>query len=611
MIKIVQLFLLLTLFVFATEKPTLTIYTYDAFAASWGPAPKIKQAFEKEHHCNVKFVGLSSSIGALRKIQLEGKRTKADILLGLDTSIAQVAKKTGLFVPHELNTTKLELPAPYSDDTFIPFDYSFFAFVYDVNRLKNVPDSFEALATMPKDFKIVIQDPRSSTAGLGLLLWVKSVYGDKAGEYWKRLAPHILTITKGWSEAYGLFLKGGINGGGTTSTDGGITSNTYSLVDGKNSAIMGALKNANVKVYKYTNIDTIIAETTTGNLGEFSLSLTAISDTELLLVEVRGGFDIDTNDDGELDSSPTENRGMIRGWVKASELKNGNVNVTLLSEVVYNYTKHLISQVHQDDFEQALDSITKRLFKSSETAASYDDIKSFNPLKSDMKSKLSFDYTDLIKENSLASFIHSDSNDTVLTEKLTELFRTKLSFNAIDLIQNKSYYKVTLIPGLKTDFAANTVNIFVRNESNESKLNDFVSADGNVTFTATPNEEMKIIDWDGCNKISEDKTQCTVINIQEDKTIMPRIQYKENVYSDNVKDLTGYTVAINDNNYTVNLDLDTDSTTRAFIEGIVTDDIIIKRDGDTRFFRKIVSVNKVDDYNYIFITDDMFESFWE
>jgi len=207
-VKIVIFLLFLTLSLLAAEKSTLTIYTYDAFAASWGPAPKIKQAFEKEHNCNIKFVGLSSSIGALRKIQLEGKRTKADILLGLDTSIAQVAKKTGLFIPHELNTSKLELPAPYTDDTFTPFDYSFFAFVYDVDKVKQVPDSFEALALMPKDFKIVIQDPRSSTAGLGLLLWVKSVYGDKAGTYWKRLAPHILTITKGWSEAYGLFLKG-------------------------------------------------------------------------------------------------------------------------------------------------------------------------------------------------------------------------------------------------------------------------------------------------------------------------------------------------------------------------------------------------------------------
>lgn len=129
-------------------------------------------------------------------------------MLGLDTSIAQVAKKTGLFIAHELNTSKLDLPVPYSDDTFTPFDYSFFAFVYDENKLVNVPSSFEALASMPKDFKIVIQDPRSSTAGLGLLLWVKSIYGDKAGEYWKRLSPYILTITKGWSEAYGLFLKG-------------------------------------------------------------------------------------------------------------------------------------------------------------------------------------------------------------------------------------------------------------------------------------------------------------------------------------------------------------------------------------------------------------------
>ena len=42
----------------------------------------------------------------------------------------------GLFIPHELNTSKLELPAPYNDDTFTPFDYSFFAFVYDENKLK-------------------------------------------------------------------------------------------------------------------------------------------------------------------------------------------------------------------------------------------------------------------------------------------------------------------------------------------------------------------------------------------------------------------------------------------------------------------------------------------
>ncbi len=191
------------------DNNTLTIYTYDAFAADWGPAPKIKKAFEKSHHCKLNFVGVSSSIGALRKIQLEGEDTKADILLGLDTATAQIAKDTGLFAYHDNNLSILNrLPISYTDRVFVPFDYSYFAFVYDSDKLKNPPTSFEALAKMPKDFKIVIEDPRSSTPGLGLLLWVKEIYGDKAADYWKRLAPHILTITKGWSEAYNLFLKG-------------------------------------------------------------------------------------------------------------------------------------------------------------------------------------------------------------------------------------------------------------------------------------------------------------------------------------------------------------------------------------------------------------------
>ena len=56
--------------------------------------------------------------------------------------------------------------------------------------------------------KIAIQDPRTSTPGLGLLLWVKSVYGDKAGDAWAKLKGRVLTVTPGWSEAYGLFTKG-------------------------------------------------------------------------------------------------------------------------------------------------------------------------------------------------------------------------------------------------------------------------------------------------------------------------------------------------------------------------------------------------------------------
>lgn len=193
---------------YASEKPVLTVYTYDSFAADWGPGPKVKEAFEGECACELNFVASDSAIGSLRKVQLEGSETKADIVLGLDTNIVEAARETGLFAEHETDTERLSLPINWDDKTFLPFDYSYFSFVYDTKTVKNAPTSFAELAAMEDDFKIVIQDPRSSTPGLGLLLWVHSVYGDEASEYWKSIAPNILTITKGWSEAYGLFLKG-------------------------------------------------------------------------------------------------------------------------------------------------------------------------------------------------------------------------------------------------------------------------------------------------------------------------------------------------------------------------------------------------------------------
>ena len=44
--------------------------------------------------------------------------------------------------------------------------------------------------------------------GLGLLLWIKAAYGDKAPAIWAGLKPHIATMARSWDDAYGLFLKG-------------------------------------------------------------------------------------------------------------------------------------------------------------------------------------------------------------------------------------------------------------------------------------------------------------------------------------------------------------------------------------------------------------------
>jgi thiamine transport system substrate-binding protein len=189
----------------AADKPVVTVYAYDSFVSDWGPGPAIEAAFEATCACDLALVGAGDGAALLGRLKLEGVTTDADAVIGLDTALTKDAASTGLFAPHGLSIVT-DLPIPYADPIFAPYDWGWFAFVYDATKVAAPPASFEDL--IASDLSIVIQDPRSSTPGLGLLLWVKSVYGDKAADAWARLAPRIVTVTKGWSESYGMFLDG-------------------------------------------------------------------------------------------------------------------------------------------------------------------------------------------------------------------------------------------------------------------------------------------------------------------------------------------------------------------------------------------------------------------
>jgi thiamine transport system substrate-binding protein len=187
---------------------SLTIYTYESFTSEWGPGPKVKAAFEKTCGCTVNFVSVADGVALLSRLKLEGSGTKADVVLGLDTNLITEAKATGLFDASGVDTSALKVPGDFKDDVFVPYDYGHFAVIYDTQTIKIPPASLKELVEGDPAQKIVIEDPRTSTPGLGLLLWVKSVYGDKAPEAWAKLKKRVLTVTPGWSEAYGLFTKG-------------------------------------------------------------------------------------------------------------------------------------------------------------------------------------------------------------------------------------------------------------------------------------------------------------------------------------------------------------------------------------------------------------------
>lgn len=192
----------------AADTPVLTVYTYDSFVSDWGPGPAVRAAFEAVCDCELNLVGTGDGAALLARLQLEGARTPADVVLGLDTNLTARAAETGLFAEHGIDAA-FDLPVAWDDPLFLPFDWGYFAFVYNRENVAEAPGSFAEL--IDSDLSIAIQDPRSSTPGLGLLMWVKAAFGDEAPTIWEGLAPRILTVTRGWSESYGLFTSGEVD----------------------------------------------------------------------------------------------------------------------------------------------------------------------------------------------------------------------------------------------------------------------------------------------------------------------------------------------------------------------------------------------------------------
>ena len=188
----------------------LTVYTYDSFVSEWGPGPLIEKAFEEKYSVDLELIAVDSAATLLNKVILEGSNTKADIILGLDMNLFNSAENSELFTAHNLNNIneKLNLPIEWNSEIFVPYNYGYFAFVYNNKKLKNPPKSMDELLNIT-DARIVIQDPRTSTPGLGLLTWMKILYGENAQENWSKLNKKIISVTKGWTDAYYNFFMSG------------------------------------------------------------------------------------------------------------------------------------------------------------------------------------------------------------------------------------------------------------------------------------------------------------------------------------------------------------------------------------------------------------------
>ncbi len=194
----------------AQEAQTLVVYATDSFLSEWGPAPQVFPKFEEKYGIKIESRQVGSAGEIVNLVIMDKGKQSADIIIGADNNLLSTLLDNDVLAPYKpagIEKVKDEL---LFDKTYhlIPYDYSFFALVYDSNKIKNPPKSLDDLLKPEYKKSLIIMDPRTSSPGLGFLMWTVKCKGEGYKDYWKKLMPNILTVSESWSSGYGLFTNG-------------------------------------------------------------------------------------------------------------------------------------------------------------------------------------------------------------------------------------------------------------------------------------------------------------------------------------------------------------------------------------------------------------------
>ncbi|MBO7516605.1 MAG: thiamine ABC transporter substrate-binding protein [Spirochaetia bacterium] len=192
------------------DAPVLVVYATDSFLSEWGAAPVVFPIFEEKYGIKIEQRQGGSAGEIVNLAIMEKEKAGADIIIGVDNNLLSTVLKNDLFIPYKpagLENVKDDLIFDKSYHV-IPYDYSFFSLVYDSNKIKNPPKSLDDLLDPKYKKSLIVMDPRTSSPGLGFLMWTVKCKGDGYKDYWKKLMPNVLTVSESWSSGYGLFTSG-------------------------------------------------------------------------------------------------------------------------------------------------------------------------------------------------------------------------------------------------------------------------------------------------------------------------------------------------------------------------------------------------------------------
>lgn len=173
---------------------------------------KNKQDSVEKSLRKIEWIPISRSI-LYTRLKLEGLKTQADIVIGLESDIINELDASPL--PSHLFES-LSLPQPWHNNRFLPLYYGYITLIYNEKLIHNPSLSFEKLITTSTQEKIIFPNPRTSIVGYGFACWLANYVQKDASISSKSktsftLKEKIVTMPTSWDIAYTLFRQGESN----------------------------------------------------------------------------------------------------------------------------------------------------------------------------------------------------------------------------------------------------------------------------------------------------------------------------------------------------------------------------------------------------------------
>lgn len=186
-------------------QPVVRLMTHDSFDVS----ADLLAAFESDTGIRVEVFKAGDGGEIVNKAILSKNAPLADVLFGVDNTFLSRALENDLFLPYDspqlafirddlkLDPENRALPVDYGD-ICLNYDVAWFA-----ERDLPPPANLSDLTDEAYSGLTVVQNPATSTPGLGFLLTTVSAFGEEGFlDYWRQLEQNDVLVVDGWEQAY-------------------------------------------------------------------------------------------------------------------------------------------------------------------------------------------------------------------------------------------------------------------------------------------------------------------------------------------------------------------------------------------------------------------------